>query len=175
MTTKYEVDAINKRIREQYGSELDGRPKFRVVWSESQYEFRRGIFERWYGEIFLGREECTKEVKKYSYLKDRWILERLIFASNPELPHSRNGSYEPIFVFQDKDGVYLEPVWKAVELILYALTGPRQTLPAPNEAEELEKEKQQFLEQIQNASPYIAGALHDKSAVFVDSTKVKED
>lgn len=174
MATKYEIDELNRRLKTLYGCELDGRPKFRIVWSEDQYEYRKGIFENWYGSIFLSREECVKEVRKYSYIKDRWILEKLILASNPELPNSRNGSYEPVFVFQNKDGVYLEPIWAAIELLMYALTGPRQTLPTPNEDEELEKEKQIFLERIQDASPYIPGMLHDKCAVTVPGDKTDE-
>lgn len=40
------------------------------------------------------------------------------FAANSELPDSKNGSYEPLYVFEDKDGNFLHPTRKAVEFLV---------------------------------------------------------
>ena len=67
----HEIFTINKRLREVYGLTIDGNSRFRVVWSENSYEKRlvpvvsEAGFE-------------VQEVKKYSYLENRYILEAYI-------------------------------------------------------------------------------------------------
>jgi hypothetical protein len=56
------ISAINKRLVELYGKSIDGRPNFRIVFSDTQYEKRFGTFEVTCGDIFLREETCLKEV-----------------------------------------------------------------------------------------------------------------
>lgn len=117
-----EVDYINKDL-EKYGRDLRGRPLFRVVWSDDQFEVRKGTFNDFTGSGILIRSETgVKRVPKYNYIKERWILERLWFGRNDELPESeREGSYENIYTFEARDGSYLPLDPKALEPIMYTL------------------------------------------------------
>jgi hypothetical protein len=63
------VKLINKYLERAYGKALDGKPKFRVAWSEDMTEVRRGMHHK------LAIKETIERVPKYSFLKDRWILE----------------------------------------------------------------------------------------------------
>ncbi len=114
------VKLINKFIDSNYGRSLDNKPKFRVVWSEDLTEIRKGLFHP------LQVVESIQEVRKYSYLKDRYILE-VYTPAFPEqfgraLAHSketimRGDSYEPLRVFQTKKGVYLKPDIEVCKII----------------------------------------------------------
>jgi hypothetical protein len=106
-------DRINEILKAQYGQELDGTPFFRVVWSTAQVEIRKGNFNDFSTgqekNVFLRNKTETREVKKYPFNKDRWVLERwfsalLLQGSKEELPFANRGSYEPLFVFEDGDG-----------------------------------------------------------------------
>lgn len=96
-------------------------PIYRLVWADDQIETRRGIFREFYGNIFLRETSGFQQVRKYSYLKGRWILEKwlppeLVFT--PDIPESHNGSYEPLFPFEDKNGNPLPLSLRVVELIV---------------------------------------------------------
>lgn len=107
---------LNRKLASR-GRTLDGRPVWRIVWSTSQREMRRGKFSDYYGQIFLREVEEVRSVPKYWATPDRWILERLTFLPPNAAIHQElisqgtldiqapvyNGTYEPIYVFQDKD------------------------------------------------------------------------
>lgn len=115
------VTLINKKLKELYGTALDRTPKYRVVWSEDLIEKRIGRIDKYTANgIYLGSEDGIHEVKKYSYIKDRYILETYdpAFKANQEL--ARSDGYEPIFVF-DKRGEYLKPYLWACEFIINAI------------------------------------------------------
>src|SRR5713226_957386 len=147
------IKLINKRLTKLYGSvivgkdrfggifkqgDLSRRPTFRLVWSETEYEKRYGTYNVFYGNLFVRTETGTLEMKKYPYVKDRYILERLVHMPNPELPESNAGHYEGVFVFQDKHGNYLKPIWKAIE---YACQRLLNAQVAPKNAEMLAGEE----------------------------------
>jgi hypothetical protein len=107
------VDDLNAKLEER-GRTLDGRPIWRLTWSTSQREKRRGKFSDYYGNIFLREVEQVREVPKYWNNPNRWVLERLCFL--PLCPYREvlsqtsdldifsptvNGTYEPIYFFQD--------------------------------------------------------------------------
>lgn len=98
------AETLNKKLLEHFGSHVTGKPKYRVVWSTDQLEKRRIKA----GEFVAEKEQAydtVVEVRKYNYVLDRWILERLSFSNNPEL--TERITYEPIYVFQDKYSVPL--------------------------------------------------------------------
>src|SRR5229473_604785 len=115
-----EVETINDHLK-QYGLNDFRQPLYRIVWSDYQTEHRRGIFREFLGKTFLREFIGIKEVPKYNYILERWILERW-FPGNmtycPEIPESISGSYEPIYVFQDKFGNFLPVNLKVAELIV---------------------------------------------------------
>jgi len=152
MTDRTTIDAINKRLHRDYRV-LDGRPIYRIVWSGDQLEVRKGTFTDWYGSILIRQEyQAVREIKKYWYLqKPCWILEKLVFIQgvrdleeiSKELVQIRNGSYETIYVFQDKNFNPLPVAWKVVDFIIFRLHNPVKNL--------VRKEIDQRAEQIDEA------------------------
>lgn len=110
------LEVINERLALYYGSELDGRPRYRVVWSTTEIERRFGEFNEFYGSIFLRKCVGIQDVKKYPFDQDRWILEKLFYIKNPEIISEKPGSYEPLLILKDRFGGYLPLAWKAVDL-----------------------------------------------------------
>lgn len=124
------VKLINKSLVDQYGKALDGTPKFRVVWSNDLYETRKGRFERHTeAGIYLGSYEGIQKAPKYTYIRDKYILEVYTKA----FPDVFGGSilqssdivkegdfYEPLRVFQRKVNgkqEYLPPRWDVCKVI----------------------------------------------------------
>lgn len=138
-TDKVVVDSINRSLSERFRV-LDGRPIYRLVWGPEQEETRCGTFTDWYGSILIRQEyKAVRRVKKYWYLEGAyWILEKLVFVQGQqalkeiveELVEARNGSYEPIYVFQDKDKKPLPVNWTVVEFVLHALHNPTKLSPS---------------------------------------------
>lgn len=120
------VEAINKRLTEYFGSAWNGNPIWRVVWSDDQLEKRRMQFSET-GLQLLYPE--VREVKKYSYIQAKYVLERLVEVpevSQQELPVLI--SYEPIWVFEDKNHNALPPIWEAAKFVVdtvYAAIGKK--------------------------------------------------
>lgn len=121
---------INSYLREEFGTTLSGIPSFRVAWSDSQTEIRKGTFERKYKGIYLDTVTLAEERKKYPLIKERWILEKLV------PPHScytdeivsakETGSYECIYIFQDVDSKYLPLNQEVARIIVTAILNPNE-------------------------------------------------
>lgn len=145
-TDKHLVEAINKSLLEQFRV-LDGRPIYRLVWSDDQYEVRKGKFSDFYGHIFLREVTAIRNIKKYWYIQEPcWIMEKLIFIEGhaalkdivSELVEAGNGVYESVFAFGNK------PVaWEVIDFILHTLHNPQRPDPAKVKAmEELEEKNE---------------------------------
>ena len=186
------IAEINDKLRER-GRSLDGRPIWRIVWSTSQREKRKGKFSDFYGNIFLREVEQVREVPKYWYTPDRWILERLTYLPPNASIHREvlsqtssldifsptvNGTYEPIYVFQDGLGNPLPVTGAALAAILHRLEfGERVKLTDSDFRAEHDKEIDQdaryFEAEIQESgrSPLFA---FDNS-VFMNSKNVYKE
>lgn len=135
------IDIINKRLKDYFGKSLDGRPNFRIMWSTNEKETRIGDYNVFYGKIFIRREPGAKVVAKYPFNKDRWVLERLIYERNPEILSSENGTYEPLYFFEDSEHNPLPVIWNAVEYaVTTVLFGEKTKVHKSGEAEEADKE-----------------------------------
>ena len=150
-----------KEFLSRFGNNPLGGPWYKLVWSDSETEIRHGTFNEFSDSgLYLRTVTDTRETPKYSYIKSRWILEKWIppeKAYNAELPHSRNGSYEPLFVFEDRYGRPLEITYKALEFIIGADNRVREKFT--DRSEEI---KAQEIEQIKDeidSSP-VQNALH---------------
>ena len=133
MTDNETVIAVNLKLAD-LGKYLDGRPLYRIVWSSGQLEKRMGDFEDYYGHILIRRTyKAVREVPKYSYCMDRWILEKLVFLDPEhqtirfELITRKVYDYEPIFVFQKSNGDPLPVTWISVDWIIDSLNNRRPT------------------------------------------------
>lgn len=103
------------------GRTPDGRPLFRLVWSDKATEKRLGTYNDFKGSLFIRQVREVREVPKYNYIRERWIIEKWAPPEeviNMELPESSQGSYELIWVFSDKEGNYLKPTMKAVQFLV---------------------------------------------------------
>lgn len=172
-----EVKLLNRRLLETYGSTLDGKPYYRLVWSEDMFEKRKGDFvKRTEAGIILGELHNHVELcRKYGYLKDRWILEYYTPAQKLLEEVAQLDFYEPVFAFQDSKGEYLEPAWFALEYIVHRhraiLSGNlerRNESMDKAEAEALEeKETQEFLDYLENEHSDLQNKFRYQEAVII--------
>jgi hypothetical protein len=141
---------INIKLKEVYGTTLDGHPKFRVVWSDEEVEKRQGEFEVWYGPLFVRKESGIKEFKKYSYISEKWILEFYTKSNNPELLTSF--SYEPLYTFQGPNEEYLPLNWDVCSIVINSVLNRKERAPMTNREEENaeREEKEQRVKRLSN-------------------------
>ena len=118
MELREPIEEINKKLIQEFGYELTGQPRFRVVFSEDQYE------KRWTDFTDDGFELLTPEVRllpKYKqWVRAKYILERLVPVVG-ETDLVTKVSYEPAWVFQDKHGNYLPPFFEGCKHIIESL------------------------------------------------------
>lgn len=107
------INEINNWLKTQEKTPK-GDPMFRIVWADKELEW----------QMIDGKEQL---VKKYSYISpNRFIMEIWVPpALCADLPNAREGSYEPLYVFEDGQGGSLPLARRPVEFILAHLR--RQT------------------------------------------------
>ena len=139
ITDKIIIDSINRRLFEEYRI-LDGRPIYRIIWSEEQLEKRfSDKWTDWYGHVLIRSEyKAVRTIKKYWYLNPPcWVLEKLIFLPSSwqvkelikELVEGHNGTYEPVYSFRDSNNNPLPVVTEVVDFILEKLHNPTKKTP----------------------------------------------
>lgn len=123
-----ELSEINQLLRDFFGVDtITYQPLWRVVWSDDQYEKR--LTDRTDSGVCLLFPE-VRELPKYGYIKHKYVLEQLVLVPDvqlAELPAQRV-SYEPMWVFEDKHGNALPPVFWACKFVVdtvYAAKGKK--------------------------------------------------
>ncbi len=116
------VETINRQLVDLFGIDtITGKPIWRVVWSEDQFEKR--LMDVTDEGLSLITPQ-VREVPKYrQWITQKYVLERLVLVPEinaGELPASKQ-SYEPIFVFMDKNGDYLPPKIQAAKFVIDAI------------------------------------------------------
>lgn len=118
MELRESIESINEKLLNDYGTEFGNAPRFRVVFSEDQYE------KRWIDLTDEGFELIHPEVRllpKYKqYIREKYILERLIPVVG-ETDLTSKVSYEPAWVFQDKHGNYLPPFFEGCKHVIESI------------------------------------------------------
>lgn len=111
---------INKKLVDTYGSTLDNRPKWQVVFAKDCLERRVCQYSE-SGMLLLYPE--VREVPKYSVWQSFYILERAVpFKSLGEVV--LGDGYECFYRFMDKDENPLPANWRYVNLLCrWAETG----------------------------------------------------
>lgn len=118
MELRESIESINEKLVNEFGKELDGRPRFRVVFSENQYENR---LTNYTDEGFELLKPEVRLLPKYrQYIRDKYVLERLIPVTG-ETDLVEKTSYEPAWVFQDKNGKYLPPFFDGCRLVIESM------------------------------------------------------
>jgi hypothetical protein len=120
------IDKINARLKDYFGIDtITGAPIWRVVFSEDQYEKRYGTFDDISpAGIYIRTVTEVRLVPKYKqWIHQKYILEQLVVVPAHQMKELADNdvSYEPLWVFQDKDENYLPPVWEAIEFIIVAV------------------------------------------------------
>jgi hypothetical protein len=90
---------------------------FRIVWANDQLE-KRLVAHLDSGIQLL--HPVVREVKKYSYLKDLYVLERLVIVPDEnaaELP-TQKLSYEPVWAYCDDSRNPIPPLWEPTKFIV---------------------------------------------------------
>src|SRR4030095_3222043 len=121
------VEDINQRLIDWFSIDIvTGKPIWRVVYSEDQFEKRLTYYTDSGLALVIPQ---VRELPKYrQWIQNKYVLERLTVIpeiNSDELP-SEKISYEPIYVFEDKRGNSLPPrsdVSKFVIDTLYAAQG----------------------------------------------------
>ena len=165
------IQDINEKLVKRFGSQ-EGNPNFRLSWTTDQTEKRFGEFEEFLEgtDIFLRSFKGLREVPKYPFKPDRWVLEKFTDATkNSELANSY--SYEPFWIFE-KDETYQEPIWKAVEFLVHKfLFATKEKVTAKDiakrEQEDMDKEVDFYYDYFENESPYLASQFSHGTAVFI--------
>jgi NACalpha-BTF3-like transcription factor len=173
-----EIDRINDWLRRTYGI-FPGTDDacWRVAWSE-QFEKRLGTFRDFTESgIFIREVTEVRECRKYSHIKDRYILERLTpIDENPELGGQKL-SYECLWTFRDKFGFALMPqigaCWYIIEAVCSAenkyfgkkYKDPREDLRDYKEIKEADV--QLIYEQLFGNETPVTTALSQQRAVTV--------
>lgn len=168
---------INKRLVDRFGSDLLGNPNYRVSWSNDQFEHRYGNFPIGNTGIINATKE-TRLVPKY-FFKDRFVLEKKCeLPYTNELPDAsmKGFSYEPIFVFQDKNGNSLPLVWRPIEIMIWcAIRGPENVFTSRTEAaseEEITAKDVAYFENVlEDQSSYFGSMMNNKEAVQFNPDK----
>lgn len=173
----------NKLLKRDWGTVWDGRPKFRLHLTDRQVEKRAGLFQDWYGDIFIREYVGVREMPKYNYLgyadKPHWVLEGLFLIPGgmPDVKNSENGIYEPLHVFPHVDGVCQLPPYRALQIVLCCIHyGPKKTMSdyISKEREDREAEIELFKTILDNEAPYMAGLIHDGSGTSMPRNYPKE-
>jgi len=118
MELREPIEEINARLVNEFGRESNGQARFKIVFSEDQYE------QRWTEFTDEGFQLLNPEVRllpKYrQWIKAKYILERLIPVVG-ETDLTTEISYEPAWVFQDKNQNYLPPFFDGCKFIIEAI------------------------------------------------------
>lgn len=148
---------INQWLKDTYGIAYDGRPIYRVSWSTNLNEKRFGEFSTFYGSIFVKKEVAVKEVIKYPYDQARWVLEKLDYIDdNKEL--IEKSSYEPIWIFKDKDGKFLPLNQRAIAFYMHFYM-QRGRLMSPSDLEDEERTK--YEKEVQYFRDFLGDVMSD--------------
>jgi hypothetical protein len=122
-----DVRTINQRLKDYFGLDsVTGRPMWKVSWSNDQFEKRTVEYTP---EGLALMYPQVMEMPKYSWIKDRWILERLVMIpdiNRAELPADIL-SYECMYIFENpRTNDALPPKYEACRFVIdtvYAAMG----------------------------------------------------
>jgi hypothetical protein len=177
------IDTLNQRLIDEFGSDSDtNRPIFRIVWADDEIEKRlTDCLDNGVALLY----PIVMEMKKYPYLKDTYVLERLVAVpeENKRELLAIKLSYEPIWAYRDDDDNPLPPIWSATKFIidtLYAAIGKKSlakyvdseknTTPEGREQRIIELQEELFGDETETTD-----ALRYKEGIVVPNNYKKEN
>lgn len=167
-SSSLEAQAINDRLLELYGKHISSdRPRFRVVWSDDQFEKRFGDFQVYAGDVYLRNEVGIREVPKYNWLENQWVVERLHDNYHQDVFDGVH-TYEPLFSFPKNLPVSWEAIDFVVKTALKLYTVDRELPKTEKEVlyrdEEAKKKESAEIRDMIELTP-LQTSLNDGSAV----------
>jgi hypothetical protein len=172
----YREDQINKWLSREYRT-IDNRPIYKLTWSDDARENRLGTFRDWDADgNFLREVTEVRSTKKYPYIHSRWIFEKLaLLPPMKELPEIRQGSYEPVYVFEDRKGNYLLSNEKVIRFIIQCLEG-RIIKDDPKSEEYFEElEVKELMEEIGNHPYFKTSGVTRDSVAYDKGLKITKE
>jgi hypothetical protein len=110
------IEVLNRRLEERYGKYLDGRPLFRIVFSDDQFEKRWVEYSK---GVQLLNKRIEEKPKYRQYIPHKYIIERLtVIPEFVETDLIENTTYECLWVFEDVQGNPLPPKWEVCEIVI---------------------------------------------------------
>ncbi len=110
------IEILNQRLTDYYGLFEEGSPRFRLVWSDDQFEKRATKYTE------SGLELAFPEIRllpKYFWIHAKYVLEILVpVPASVETDLITKLTYEPLWVFEDAGGNPLIPIWEAIEVLI---------------------------------------------------------
>ena len=176
------IETLNERLAEHFGRELTSdRHIFRIVWANDQTEKRMVDITP---EGFKLLYPIVMEVKKYPYLKDLYVLERLVVipdVNQEELPTSKV-SYEPLWAYCNDKREPVPPIWNATKFVidtLYAALGKQSMAKYVDDEKNTTPEgREQRIQELQDElfgnETETSDALRYKQGIVVPSSYKKE-
>jgi len=170
------IKLMNEKLKAYYGSDVDSHPRFRLAWTEDLIEKRESEFSN---PAFPGKYfKEVREVKKYSYIKDRWILEvhtpQQVLAGDVKTPDH----FEPLWLFTINKGQYYKPKWEDLVMVISSFINNVVKPVKKNEAiikSEFEAKKEQeelnIYDVLQQGSNFLNQQLHEGEAVSFAGVK----
>jgi hypothetical protein len=179
------IESINRQLVDLYGMDtITGRAIWRVVWSQDQFEKR--LMDTTDSGLQLLYPEVRLVPKYRQWIVEKYVLERLVLVpdiNSDELPTIKQ-SYEPLFVFEDKNSNYLPPKIQACKFVIdsvYAAMGKsslakyKDPESNPEEAREIkEKRINKLVEDIFGNETDVTDALSRQAGVVISNTDMKE-
>lgn len=114
-----EIKKINRQLESHFGINTDDmRPMWRVSWSDDQFEKR--MTDRTDTGIILLHPE-VRELPKYQWVKERWILERLTAVPESQIKELAGAktSWECVWAFASKDTTQpVQPSFTACKFVI---------------------------------------------------------
>ena len=189
------LDGFNK-VPE--GNKYSGQSMFRIVWSKDRFETRYGVFNEYENNIFIRTVTGHKEVPKYWFYPECWVLEQWYgpdVSYSSDVPDSVNGVYECFYAFIDDKNKPLPFNMKVVEIRMKYKMQPAATHQAllsyykdlkDQQEKEEEKHFAELTEDDGTGRVGEADLVHAGSGIFVPrtfgdvhnvlrDTKIKED
>lgn len=115
------LEVINQRLIDRYGLFENGQARYRLVWSEDQFEHRFGEYTEFdVNGNYIGMKRGFCYVPKYKqWLPNQWVLENLVAVPEMNKELTTKLSYEPLHGFTNVyTGAKIDPTWRAIEFLI---------------------------------------------------------
>lgn len=166
------IEDINQRLIDWFSVDIvTGKPIWRVVWSEDQFEKRLTAYTD--SGLALPRPEVRLLPKYRQWVQEKHVLERLTIIpeiNSDELPAEKI-SYEPIYVFENKKGKALPPRSDVAKFIIdtvYASQG-KGSLKKYVEEDDQERRIQEMQDYLFSDETSVSDALSRQEGIVVPS------